>query len=73
METLKAPVEVKISGDGAPYTRSSSFILLSFSFPQLQEKLSSHGISAISPTMKYKLTCTLYAIQVFILLQPLKE
>uniref|UniRef100_A0A1X7UI92 Uncharacterized protein n=1 Tax=Amphimedon queenslandica TaxID=400682 RepID=A0A1X7UI92_AMPQE len=31
--TFFSPIEVKLSGDGAPFYRSTSFILLSFSFP----------------------------------------
>ena len=38
---IQSPIEVKISGDGAPFYRSSSFILLSFSFPLLDPKSSS--------------------------------
>jgi hypothetical protein len=38
-------VEVKLSGDGAPFHRSTSYILLSFSFPSLDKKaLSGSGI-----------------------------
>lgn len=33
--TLSSPIEVKLSGDGAPFYRSTSFILLSFSFPSI--------------------------------------
>ena len=32
-QELESPIEVKISGDRAPFYRSASFILLSFSFP----------------------------------------
>jgi hypothetical protein len=32
---VKSPVEVKIAGDGAPFHRSASYVLLSFSFPSL--------------------------------------
>lgn len=42
-EITKQPVEVKIGGDGAPFSHSSSFILLSFSLPGLDEKMSSRG------------------------------
>ena len=28
---INSPVEVKLSGDGAPFSRSSSYVLLSFS------------------------------------------
>lgn len=38
---LQSPIEIKISGDGAPFYRSSSFILLSFSFPSLDPDSSS--------------------------------
>lgn len=38
---LESEVEVKISGDGAPFSRLSSFILLSYSLPSLEESLSS--------------------------------
>ncbi len=37
------PIEVKITGDGAPFSRTSSYILLSFSLPSLQKTLSSTG------------------------------
>ena len=46
ISSIASPVEVKIMGDGAPFSRSSSYILLSFSFPSLGEKLSSEGIVA---------------------------
>lgn len=32
---VSSPIEVKLSGDGAPFYRSTSFILLSFSLPSL--------------------------------------
>lgn len=38
---LKSPIEVKLSGDGAPFYRSTSFVLLSFSFPSLDPSSSS--------------------------------
>ena len=42
---LQSPIEVKISGDGAPFYRSTSFIILSFSFPTLDpDSLSSTGM-----------------------------
>lgn len=42
---LQSPIEVKISGDGAPFYRSSSFIILSFSFPTLDpDSLSATGM-----------------------------
>ena len=43
-DSITDPIEVKISGDGAPFSRTSSFVLLSFSLPSLQRKLSSEGI-----------------------------
>ena len=36
--TINSPVEIKLSGDGAPFHRSTSYILLSFSFPSLDAK-----------------------------------
>lgn len=39
--TLESPIEVKLSGDGAPFYRSTSFTLLSFSFPSLDPQASS--------------------------------
>ena len=42
---ISSPVEVKISGDGAQFHRSTTYILLSFSFPTLDKKsLSGAGI-----------------------------
>ena len=41
--SVSSPIEVKITGDGAPFSRSSSYILLSFSLPSLQNALSSSG------------------------------
>ena len=41
---LESEVEVKISGDGAPFSRLSSFILLSYSLPSLEESLSSKSV-----------------------------
>ena len=38
---IHSPVEVKITGDGAPVSRVSSVILLSFSLPTIQDSLSS--------------------------------
>ena len=43
---VDSPIEVKLSGDGAPFSRVSPYILLSFSFPSLNEKLSSEGTSS---------------------------
>ena len=43
ISTVDSPVEVKIGGDGAPFSRTSSYILLSFSLPSLQKNLSSAG------------------------------
>ena len=40
---LSAPVEVKIGGDGAPFCRTASFILLSFSFPSLDPSYNSEN------------------------------
>ena len=41
---INSPVEVKISGDGAPFSRSSSYVLLSFSLPTLDvQSLSGAG------------------------------
>uniref|UniRef100_A0A1X7T8Z9 Uncharacterized protein n=2 Tax=Amphimedon queenslandica TaxID=400682 RepID=A0A1X7T8Z9_AMPQE len=40
-EDIHSPVEIKLSGDGAPFTRLSSFIILSFSLPSLDFSLSS--------------------------------
>ena len=41
---VNAPVTVKISGDGAPFSRCSSLILLSFSLPFLSDQaLSGEG------------------------------
>ncbi len=45
---MASPVEVKIGGDGAPFSRTSSYILLSFSLPSLQKKLSSDGVHTIA-------------------------
>ena len=44
IKSIDSPIEVKISGDGAPFSRTSSFILLSFSLPSLHDKLSSEGL-----------------------------
>ena len=41
---LSSPVEVKISGDGAPFSRLFSIILISFSLPSLTTGLSSSGM-----------------------------
>ena len=43
MQDIESPIEVKISGDGAPFTRLSSYIIMSFSLPTLQKSLSSSG------------------------------
>ena len=43
-EPIQEPVLVKLSDDGARFSRTSSFILLSFSFPQLSsDALSASG------------------------------
>ena len=41
---LESEVEVKISGDRAPFSRLSSYILLSYSLPSLEESLSSKSV-----------------------------
>ena len=42
---VQSPIEVKISGDGAPFYCSSSFIILSFSFTTLDpDSLSATGV-----------------------------
>ena len=39
-----SPIQVKLSGDGARFSRTSNFILLSFSFPSLKsDVLSGRG------------------------------
>lgn len=45
------PIKVKISGDGARFTKSSTVILLSFSFPGLQNNILSGTGKA--PIYKY--------------------
>ena len=48
---LDMPIKVKISGDGAPFSHSRSFVLLSFSFPSLKEALSESGMYMTVYTM----------------------
>lgn len=44
--TDEKPIKVKLSGDGARFSRTSNFILLSFSFPSLRsDVLSGRGKS----------------------------
>ena len=51
---LQSPIEVKISGDGAPFYRSTSFIILSFSFPPLDpDSLSSTGMPSLLLLLTY--------------------
>lgn len=40
---LRTAVEVKIGGDGAPFSRLASYTIISFSLPSLQKNLSSEG------------------------------
>lgn len=50
--TITSPIEVKIGGDGAPFSRTSSYILLSFSLPTLQKKLSSEGNKTLTKSVE---------------------
>ncbi|XP_064405713.1 uncharacterized protein LOC135350804 isoform X1 [Halichondria panicea] len=38
-KAITQPVKVKLSGDGARFTRSSNIILLSFAFPEIQDNV----------------------------------
>lgn len=40
---LDSSVEVKFSGDGAPFSKTTSYVLLSFSLPGLENKINSAG------------------------------
>ena len=45
------PLVMKLSGDGAPFHRSTSYILLSFSFPILDDaSLSANGMFSYDET-----------------------
>ncbi len=41
---MNGHIEVKITGDGAPISRVTSVILLSFSLPSVRDDLSSDGV-----------------------------
>lgn len=45
-DVLSSTLELKFGGDGAPFCRTASYILLSFSFPSLNLKYSHEGTYA---------------------------
>lgn len=58
-EPIDSPVVVKISGDGAPFHRSTSYVLLSFSFPLIDKDAlaaaGNHTFAVISGNEDYNL------------------
>ena len=56
-------VAVKLSGDGAQFSRTSSFVLLSFSLPSLSDNMLS-GHSKIYSSIKSKFYHTSHTVAV---------
>ena len=59
-DTPASPVIVKLSGDGARFSKSSSFVLFSFSFPTLSSNvLAASGMLYMYSTIPYA-TCNYF-------------
>ncbi len=63
---LLSSVQVKFSGDGARFTRSASYVLLSFSFPSLSTDVlagsGNHMFAAIRCVEKYDTLCNVLLV-----------
>ena len=59
-DTPASPIIVKLSGDGARFSKSSSFVLFSFSFPTLSSNvLAASGMLYMYSTIPYA-TCNYF-------------
>ena len=58
-EELPSTVRVKLSGDGAKFSKTSSYVLLSLSFPGVSNDVlagtGNHTFAAVKTTEKYEL------------------